>query len=143
MKRCVMVHRVLACAILAACASTVGCRPSTSLSLAPVTGTVKHKGQPLVRGTVVFTPMPGTLGPQAVGNIGSDGSFQMQTAGVDGAAVGEHKVTVHSRREHTPEESAKLIIPPSLIPEKYGKEDQSGLSINVQKGSNEYPIELP
>jgi hypothetical protein len=119
-----------------------GCGEGVRFPLAPVTGKVTYQGKPLVRGTVVFMPEEGTPGSQAIGNIQPDGTFTMMTANVSGAAIGKHKVTVHSRREHTAEESAQLKIPPSLIPEKYGKEAESGLAFEVQKGSNEYPIDL-
>jgi len=62
--------------------------------------------------------------------------------GPHGAPVGKHVVTVHCRRPPTPEEKRNLVIPESLIPEKYSRQDESPLRFEVQEGHNEYPIEL-
>jgi hypothetical protein len=110
--------------------------------MAEVTGKVTYKSEPLTRGQVVFTPEQGTPGPTAVGDIQPDGTYRMKSATFNGAAIGPYKVTVHSRREHTEEESAQLKIPPSLIPEKYGQEATSQLTFDVREGKNEYAIDL-
>lgn len=128
--------------VLSVFLSLASCR-SSDLPLEPVTGKITHQGQPLERGTVVFTPQPGTPGPPAVGNIEPDGSYRMSTAGRDGAAVGKHTVTVNSRRELTLEESNNLVIPTSLIPEHYGQPDKTGLEFEVVAGAeNVYDIPL-
>lgn len=120
----------------------LGCGSGGELELAPVTGTVTYQGDPLGHGEVVFTPEQGTAGPQSVGKIDSGGSYRMRTASGDGAPLGKHLVTVHCRRPLTPEEQRNLVIPESLIPEEYSRQDESPLRFKVQEGRNEYPIEL-
>ncbi len=121
-----------------------GCGGSEFADLAPVSGTVTYQGKLLERGRVVLLPTGGTPGPAAVGAIRPDGSFRMKTLGHNGAAVGRHRVTVHLREElaEQPPYQVEIVVPKSLIPEKYGKVDQSGLVIDVQDGDNVYPIKL-
>ena len=119
-----------------------GCGSKDPFPLAPVQGTVSYQGKPLELGRVVFIPAKGTPGPQAVGKIEPDGSFRMSTANRDGAAIGQHVVTVHCRREPTPEEARNLVITESLIPLRYAQEDTTPLSFQVKEGRNELPIVL-
>lgn len=91
--------------------ATVGCGGKGDVRLVGVRESVAHQGNSLTHGTVVFTPRDATPGPQAVGPIQSDGSFRMQTAGRHGvAAGGKFLVTVHCRRDPTPEEDAGHAI---------------------------------
>ncbi|MCC6123969.1 MAG: hypothetical protein IT426_03330 [Pirellulales bacterium] len=121
--------------------SAVGCEQS-GLNLATVRGTVKYQGKALNRGSVVFTPEAGTCGPQAVGMIQPDGTFEMRTNNVSGAVVGKHKVTVILRRILTPDEEKRLVVPESLVPVKYAREEETPLRFEVKPGSNELPLEL-
>jgi len=130
---------VIAPVLLAA----AGCGSGESLPLGTVEGQVTYQGKPLDHGRVVFTPDKGTTGPQAVGQIQSDGSFSMETGDRAGAPLGTHVVTVHCRREPTPEEAKDIyFVPEALIPEKYFKEDQSPLRFEVKEGHNDYSIVL-
>ncbi len=139
----IFARKSLACLAAAALLAAVGgCGSGSSLRLAPVKGTVTHRGKPLSHGQVVFTPQGKTPGPQAVGVIQPDGSFRMTTAGEEGAAVGPHLVTVHCRRQVSEEEARNLVIGESLVPDKYWKETESPLKFEVKEGSNEYPIVL-
>jgi hypothetical protein len=128
--------------LLLVAAALAGCGRDDSLRLATVTGTVTYRGKPLEHGTVVFTPKPGTPGPQSVGEIDANGKYRMRTAGRDGAPVGSHLVTVHCRRQVTPEEARRLVIGELLIPPKYANEVESPLHFEVKEGRNEYPISL-
>jgi hypothetical protein len=118
-----------------------GCQ-SNAPELAPVKGIVTYQGQPLTRGHVVFTPLENTRGPQAIGLIQNDGTFTMMTLDRPGAALGEHRVTIHSRAELTPEESKNLVIPKLLIPEIYGQEDNTPFRFEVKQGENQCILEL-
>ena len=132
-------------AVLAAASILAGCGKRDVLPLLPVTGTVSYQGKLLDRGEVVFTPQSGTPGPPAIGKIRPDGSFVMETMGRRGATLGEHKVTVHCRRELSAEEISKrsLVVPQSLIPDKYWKQDLSPLRFVVQENlANVYDIRL-
>lgn len=134
-----------ACVVLAALGASTGCGNSSGLDLAPVTGTVTYQGERLAKGNVVFTPAQGTTGPIAVGVISPDGTFAMRSGEHEGAVVGSHHVTVHCRRDLTEAEvkARVLIVPDSLIPEKYSKQDQSPLNYDVVAGEdNVYDIVL-
>ncbi len=135
-----------AAALAAAVACMVGaggCRRGSDLPLAPVRGVVTHQGKPLSHGEVVFTPMEGTPGPQAVGRIEPNGAFRMQTGSHWGAAVGRHRVTVHCRERPTEEQRHDMLfIPPSLIPEAYSNPDTSPFQVDVEPKGNHVPLEL-
>lgn len=123
-------------------AGILGCGAESDLPLADVGGRVTYKGQPLEKGTVVFIPQEGTPGPQAVGEIGSGGSYRMVTNGVTGAAIGRHKVTVESRAEQSEEAYKNLEIPKLITPTKYANEVETPLTYEVKDGANEFNIEL-
>ena len=112
------------------------------MNLATVRGTVTFNGEPVDHGQVVFSPTGEAGGPPAIGEINSDGAFRMKTAEFDGAAVGRHKVTVHSRRPLRPEEEKSLIVPELLIPDRYASEIDTPLSFQVEPGDNQFDIEL-
>jgi hypothetical protein len=121
----------------------IGCGKDLGFSIAPVSGTVAYRGQPLPGGRIVFHPLAYTPGPQAIGVIEADGTFQMQVNGVTGAAVGDHRVTIDYRRTPTEQESRNLVIPELLIPPKYADVDHSPLRCTVQKSTrNKMSIEL-
>lgn len=121
----------------------VGCGRDIGFPVAPVQGTVLYRDQPLPGGTVVFHPQSPTPGPQAIGKVQPDGTFRMTVAGVDGAAVGDHLVTVDYRRKLTEEESRNLVIPELLIPRQYASVVNSPLRFTVKQSSqNEYSIVL-
>ena len=69
-----------------------------------------------------------------MGAIQPDGTYWVQTLGVDGAAVGKHIVTVDYRRPLTAEESRNLVIPELLIPSRYATVDTSPLECTVTAG---------
>jgi hypothetical protein len=64
--------------------------PPSAGDLIDVTGKVYFRGQPLMAGTVVFTPHAdrGTIGELAFGEIQPDGSFKLQTRTGSGLARG-------------------------------------------------------
>ena len=135
---------VSSCLLLSVLLLAPGCGQD-GLQLASVEGVVTYQGKLLDHGEVVFSPQAGTHGPAAVGKIQPDGSYVMRTTGREGAAIGQHKVTIHCRRELTPEEiqNRSLIIPKSLIPDRYGRKDQSALALEVVEGeANTYDIVL-
>ncbi|MCH2113827.1 MAG: hypothetical protein MK171_02785 [Pirellulales bacterium] len=66
----------------------------------------------------------------------------MTTPNRDGGAIGQHVVAVHCRREPTPEQSRNLVVPESLIPLQYAREDQWPLAFQLEDGRNELPIQL-
>ncbi|HBO43810.1 MAG TPA: hypothetical protein DD670_07740 [Planctomycetaceae bacterium] len=123
--------------------SLIGCGSKLPFDAAQVTGTVTFRGKPLEHGEIVFLPMEGTPGPQAVGTIQADGTFEMRSGNLPGVALGTHRVTVHCRGELPPEQATSLALPQSLIPEKYGVAETSPLIYEVKNGEKHvYNIDL-
>jgi hypothetical protein len=119
-----------------------GCGGS-KLDLVPVAGSVTHNGAPLAHGSVVFTPERETIAPIAVGHVQKDGTFEMMTASEPGViAGGQFVVTVHCRREPTEQERANLVVPPSLIPGKYGDQAKTPLRYHAIGDGSPYVIAL-
>jgi hypothetical protein len=130
------------CIGLCAMLFLTGCGSRDSLQLAPVHGTVTYRGKPLDHGEVVFNPLQGTPGPQSVGRIDGGGAFETRMAQRKGAPVGKHVVTVHCRRTPTEQERRGLVVTPSIIPDRYGSDQQSPLRFEVKPGNNNCPIAL-
>ncbi len=118
----------------------VGCDRGPQLPpMQRVTGTVKIDGAPLPRGEIQFEPSS-TKGASAVGTIDANGQYELITAGVKGAIIGSHIVTVSARAVPRDETDT---FPKSLIPEKYSQPLESGLKKEVTSGAaNVIDIEL-
>jgi hypothetical protein len=104
-----------------------GCGPDTDEKV-PVRGTVFYHDRPLAGGTIVFTPDPerGGRGPLALGEVGQDGTYTLQTEGRPGAVIGCHRVTIAP---------AKTDSPPDFpLPRRYSDPEHSGLNREVQPG---------
>ncbi len=103
-----------------------------------VSGVVTLDDVPLTRGLVQF--QPGMDGPPAVGAIAADGKYELVTAQVKGAVVGNHTVMVEARAEPKNEMDT---LPMLLVPEKYTRHETSGLTQEVVAGkANEINIKL-
>jgi len=104
--------------------------------LVPVKGTVKYKGQPLPTGSITFHPAKGR---PATGTI-KDGAIQdvtTVTAG-DGATAGTAKVTVQANSG-----GGDMYAPrKSLIPDKYGDPEKSGLTAEIKAGGGDLAFDL-
>jgi len=131
--------------LLAGCSADAN-RPK----VAPVSGKVTHKGQPLTAGDVIFTPTGGAASHIATGQIGPDGSYQLTTFNTgDGAVLGTHKVTVTAR---SAEDLKKLNepkggriaykLPAPLTPPKYSKVESTPLQYTVDDKRNTIDIDL-
>ncbi|HTU18378.1 MAG TPA: hypothetical protein VMG10_09995 [Gemmataceae bacterium] len=127
--------------------SASGCGGSTDLQ-ADISGTVSYGGQPLPGGMITFVPGRG-LAQSAV--IGPDGHYQIK------AAVGHTKVTIDNRMLRKEQvvagprlkpPTAAAVSSPSVsgtyvpLPEKYLSAEQSGLTCEVQKGSQVHDFKL-
>jgi hypothetical protein len=125
------------CAVVAGCAERPDLPPT-----ARVSGTVTLDGQPLPRGTVQFVPdtAQGTEGPSGVGYIDEEGHFEITTAGVQGAIIGHHKISVKAEADY---DQTQISMGPSLIPRRYNNPDTSELTAEVKENEkNEIPLEL-
>lgn len=111
-------------------------------------GVVTFDGAPLPGATVIFSPAGGLSA--AVGRTDAEGRFVLKTyADGDGAIATDHKVTVTCVKVEGPPPGANLdeidptIKETSLIPERYGQADKSGLTATVTyEGPNEFKFEL-
>ena len=123
---------VIATAALSPCWGCGGSAARTMTTL-PVKGKVTYKGQPLVRGTVLFEP--DGAGREARGEIKTDGTFVLSTHKEgDGAVPGNHRVSITGGTGKA--SSAK-------IPGKYGSLGSSKLEIEVTAEKTDYPFDLP
>jgi hypothetical protein len=127
--------------ILIASPMLLGCgnKPAT------VSGTVTLNGQPVegsreLYGTVSFYPTGG--GAPAVGIIGSGGSYSVETGSQTGLAPGSYRVAVAVKKIHPPATPEGLTRPERISPVKYSKPEQSGLTAEVEPGSNTFDFAL-
>lgn len=90
-----------------------GCGGS-EFDVAKASGEVVADGQPMMMGTVMFTPVgdSGLTGKPAVGQVKPDGTFVLSTyASGDGAVVGKHRVS-YSPPEGLDEEGEESAVNP-------------------------------
>ncbi|QDU62189.1 hypothetical protein Pan216_30560 [Planctomycetes bacterium Pan216] len=91
----------------------------------PVSGSVHYKGEPLAVGVITFHPDKGraAYGTIKGGEILGVTTFRQG----DGALPGHHRVVVESTKEDPNDPFSST----SLIPEKYGNPDTSGLEADL------------
>ena len=125
----------------------VGCGgPSPGTDVVPVQGKVFYKGQPLVTGTMVFTPNAdrGSSGDLATAQIQPDGSYQVKCKDKVGAAAGHYRVTVMAVEMLPPAPGQPYGEPRSLLPARYSDPRLSGLDCEVKAGrDNTINFNLP
>jgi hypothetical protein len=115
---------------------TPGCQKDPS-PLATVTGKVTYRGLSLQGGTVVFAPdtSRGQRGDMAVGTIGPDGRYSLNTGEVSGVSPGFYRVTVAAIVAPNPAgDGQRFSVPQSLLPEKYRDPELSLLACEVKAG---------
>ncbi len=102
----------------------------------PISGVVSYNGRPLPTGTVMFVPEEG--GPPAVSTIGADGSYRLE------AVAGRHRVGVTAVPPPPPGANETNYRPQQpLIPDKFGRPDTSGVSVEVKPDEdNQIDIKL-
>jgi hypothetical protein len=120
-----------------------GCGPKFNTTPPPKVYPVKGKvllasGQPVSGGVITFHPK-NTLGAEASGEIGSDGSFQLTTiVKNDGALPGSYTVSVSPYVEGRGDSGVSR----SRVPPKFGAPETSGLTAEVEPNDNDLTIEL-
>jgi hypothetical protein len=99
----------------------------------PVEGRVTFDGKPLTKGTVVLYPDAGkgnTSKHEPRGDIEADGRYKIYTHPNAGAPPGWYKVAVLCTE---PSDPKNMYSPPRwLIPERFGKPDESRLTLEVR-----------
>lgn len=153
--RCVAVAGVLL-----GMAATLGCG-SDRPTIAVVTGTVTMDGSPVPTGEIRFIPLGGRM---AMGEI-VDGKYSLGTfAQNDGALLGSHVVTITAMKigrakggppepgpDASPEEikawndtleGASVVNVKWLVPERYSDHTTSGLTAEVEQGTNQIDFPL-
>ena len=143
-------RRFLTSAGGAALALACGCSSGLKeFPTAPVTGTVTCEGTPLKSGRIQFAPaaVPGELeaGKPALGVIGPDGRFTLQTYGnADGAVVGTHRVSVWPDEPQGPDPRAETREERGSADESLGGCEGGLLErvYEVTPGGNEFAVEL-
>jgi hypothetical protein len=124
----------------------IGCSKKGEHTTAKVHGKVTFNGQPMKFGSLLFVP-EGNF-PSAQGIIQSNGTYSMGTYDTaDGAVIGKHKVmiTAHSINANVlPEDAVKgsdgSVV--SVIPERYGDLEKSGLTADVSEDDNTVNFDL-
>jgi len=110
-----------------------------------VSGTVTQGGKPVQGAPIPFASADGKGG--AAGRTDANGQYTLSTSKPGGGAVaGQYKVAITKFEESAatgsasekgyvpPREGESLPPPKSLLPEKYGKPDSSGLTATVREG---------
>lgn len=113
-----------------------GCSGEGANGPAPVAGKISYRGQPVTRGTIVFAPDPlrGGEGDPVRTSIQPDGRYQMPGADKQGVAPGWYRVTVAAVDMGPIDPGSPILVPRSLLPEKYRDPELSGLSCEVKAG---------
>lgn len=114
-------------------AGLIGCGKSDSEPMYPVEGQVKFGTKLLTKGTVVLHPdasKGNTTKHEPRGGIDAEGRYKIMTHPREGAPPGWYKVAVIATEPSDPKDLYSL--PRWLIPEKYGKPEESGLSFEVR-----------
>lgn len=108
-----------------------------------VTGLVTLDSSPVPRGTVTFKPAGS--GSSAYGQIQPDGTYVLRTGREEGLPPGSYQVTVVANEPPAVAQTAAGGPPPPgkpITPSWYKQTQTSGLSFNVESGSNEIDLEL-
>src|SRR5262249_37969808 len=101
-----------------------------SVAVVPVQGKVTLSGPPVTPGQVSFLPAEGEAkaGNMSAGQIGSDGTYTIYTAGKAGAPPGKYKVTVTPTMVPMEGASKKPSLP---FDQKYGDPRKTPLTVDV------------
>ncbi len=139
-------------------ATFVGCTPSVTDKIVPVTGRITLDGQPLVGATVSFVPqvLLSGHGSSSVAVTDADGRFELELAdtGKRGAYVGLHRVEVRlgeAEPEFSQSPSGNIEeVSIAVGPQNSGGDalpvcfnDESGIFLEIRAdGPNHIPVEL-
>lgn len=119
--------------------ASVGCGGRYDAS---VQGYVTLDGNPIPTGSISFVPSSG--GPQAYALVDQSGKYVVHTGRETGIPTGEYKVSVMAREPSTTPSEGGGPPPPgkALTPRWYASPETSGLTFQVEPGSNDIDLEL-
>lgn len=127
---------VVAGILISALLVCVGCQPSLGVDVATVKGTVTMDGDPLPDATVTFQPEEGRA---SIGITDASGQYELTySRDAMGAMVGQHTVTITTRKEGDPEAGIEPVA--EIVPAKYNA--QTELTRDVTAGNNTIDFEL-
>jgi hypothetical protein len=128
-----MLHRLLAFLVVAVPLAAVGCGGPKPVA---VSGKVTYKQKLLAQGSITFTPEKGRM---ATGKIRDGMIVEVTTHNLnDGALEGHNKVAIRS--VSNPDDMYAEHV--SLIPDKYGDPEKSGLTADLKPGENVLTFDL-
>lgn len=119
---------LLGTAVLATC---VGCGANGT-----VTGMVTAGGEAVDAGSIVFQPVDVGVKP-AMGRIGSNGAYDMRTAGDEGLVPGEYRV-LYMPPDQREDERGRPVGKPSKWRAYQGPSE----TVNVESNENQISVEL-
>ena len=141
-------------AVMLVVAGVMGCG-SKDAALFAVKGKVTYKGQPVANAAMTFAHSGGQM---SIGSTDANGEFTLTTFGKPGAPVGQYKVGIRKQAQRAgvpadpkPEDMIKMMQgkkaipePESLLPEKFGDPNLSGLTATVteDKSKNDFTFDL-
>lgn len=131
--------RLLLCAIILS--TLLGCRDNSKRM--SIQGTVTLDGQPLAKGSIVFSPLPGTAGPVAGANI-ADGKFAMLHSG--GPFTGKFRIEITAsvptgRKKLNPRSNTMIDEYVQILPARYNRDSQLQAEVTAE-GSNRLDFAL-
>ncbi|MDB5345150.1 MAG: hypothetical protein JWP89_3527 [Schlesneria sp.] len=115
---------------------------SDKIKVAPASGIVKYKGEPLADANITFYPEKGPVG---TAKSDAKGAFQIQTNGQPGAVPGKSKVTVSVASSTIPPSDGRAheFVAESKIPKKYASDAETDLTVDVAPaGSKDLQLNL-
>ena len=136
-------YALIFCCIAGYLFLATGCDDSNLPPLAPVTGRITYRGQPLPAATVTFNP--GSDARAATALTDADGRYTLGTYSIsDGAVHGKHRVTIVARGAERPLKPGErgsgipgeMMPGEPVIPKKYFTPETSGLEFEVVRGKN-------
>lgn len=131
---------VLVSCVAFALGALIGCGGSSE---ATVQGIVTLDGSPIPTGSISFNPS--VSGVPAYAMVTESGGYEVFTGREPGLKAGEYTVTVVARKQPPVRETATGgPAPPgeAITPRWYASPATSGLTFNVEPGSNEINLEL-
>ena len=123
-------------------AAAVGCGRNSAQK---VQGQITLSGRPVGPGKIFFLPdeSKGNEGPQAEGDFGEDGNYELSTHKPgDGALVGHYRVQIVGTTEGVEFGVESTSEQPSVIPLRYADAKVSGLTAEVASGPNTHNFDL-